>query len=475
MTETALAGVATAGPLDNRAKARSQERAKQLDLGLGDSVLENRFAEAALDAHKRRGLQLAVQARWIMMPLIGLFLTVFIPGVEVLYYHGFLLLLCLNGWFISRAGKVGRSKMELFLIFLDLLILTLGMVTPNPLSQHDFPLAMHYRFDNFQYFFVILAAGTMAYSWRTVIAIGTWTAAVWLSALGVAMWYSAPVPELSEAVRAALAAEPELAEFFDPNSFVPSLRVQEALVFLLVAVTLGFSVRRFNGLLRSNASLERARANLSRYFSPNVVDQLSQNDEPLKQVRSEDVAVLFIDIVGFTRLTAELDPRAVIDLLRAFHARMEREVFRHNGTLDKYLGDGLMATFGTPVAGQQDATNALSCAHAMRAALTKWNTERARQGLPEIKAGIGIHYGEAVLGDIGANRLEFAVLGKTVNVAARLEQLTRRLQADIVVSADLAQRVEAENISLDLLEGSCRCPDQTVRGLDRPMTVLTWD
>lgn len=476
MTETALAGAATGAPTDKRAQelARERERAKQRDLGLDGTLLENRFAEAALDAHKRRGLQLAVQARWIMLPLIGLFITFIIPGPEVLYYHGFLLLLCLNGWFISRAGKVGRSKLELFLMFLDLLILTLGMVTPNPLSQHDIPLAMHYRFDNFQYFFVILAAGTMAYSWRTVIAIGTWTVAMWLSALGLAMWLAEPVPELSEAVQAALAAQPELAEFFDPNSFVPKLRVQEALVFLLVAVTLGFSVRRFNGLLRSNASLERERANLSRYFSPNVVDQLSQNDEPLKQVRSENVAVLFIDIVGFTRLTADLDPRAVIDLLREFHGRMEREVFRHHGTLDKYLGDGLMATFGTPVAGQQDATNALSCAHAMRDTLAKWNIERRLAGEPEIKAGIGIHYGEAVLGDIGANRLEFAVLGTTVNVAARLEQLTRTLQADIVVSAGLARQVEAEKISLHLLEGSRTLPDQPVRGLEQPMTVLTW-
>ncbi|MEY8803336.1 adenylate/guanylate cyclase domain-containing protein [Leisingera sp. XS_AS12] len=475
MTETALAGAAIAKDLDDAAQARERERAKQRDLGLEGSVFENRFAEAALDAHKRRGLQLAVQARWIMMPLIGLFITFIIPGIEVLYYHGFLLLLCVNGWFISRAGKVGRSKMELFLIFLDLLILTVGMVTPNPLSQHDFPLAMHYRFDNFQYFFVILAAGTMAYSWRTVIAIGTWTAAMWLAALVLAMWFSEPLPELSEAVQAALATQPELAEFFDPNSFVPSLRVQEALIFLLVAITLGFSVRRFNGLLRSNASLERERANLSRYFSPNVVDQLSQNDEPLKQVRSENVAVLFIDIVGFTRLTADLDPRAVIDLLREFHGRMEREVFRHHGTLDKYLGDGLMATFGTPVAGSQDASNALACAHAMRASLAKWNAERTRQGKPEIRAGIGIHYGEAVLGDIGANRLEFAVLGMTVNVAARLEQLTRKLQADIVISETVAQQVKAERVSQHLLEGGRRRPDQQVRGLDRVMTVLSWD
>ncbi|NSY37272.1 adenylate/guanylate cyclase domain-containing protein [Leisingera sp. ANG59] len=438
------------------------------------SPAESRFAEAALDEHKRRGLQLAVRARWIALPIIAVFIAFLNPVWSVLYYHGILALLCLNGWFISRAGKVGRSRLELFLIFLDLLIMTYGLIVPNPFDSRVIPAAMYYRFDNFQYFFIILAAGTMAYSWRTVIAIGTWTAMMWLSALALVWWFSRPVPGLTEAVNAALNFSPELAEFFDPNSFVVRLRVQEAVVFVLVAVTLGFSVRRFNGLLRSNASLTRERANLSRYFSPNVVEQLSQNDEPLKQVRSENVAVLFIDIVGFTRLSAGMDPRAVIDLLREFHGRMEREVFRHHGTLDKYLGDGLMATFGTPVAGKQDATNALACAHAMRVSLARWNRDRAKQGKPEIRAGIGIHYGEALLGDIGANRLEYAVLGMTVNIAARLENLTRRLQASIVVSETMAAQVKVELAGLDLLDGAARHPDQEVRGLDQPMTVLVW-
>ncbi|WP_291728986.1 adenylate/guanylate cyclase domain-containing protein [Leisingera sp. F5] len=438
------------------------------------SSAESKFAEAALDAHKRRGLQLAVRARWIALPIIAVFIVFLNPAWEILYYHGILALLCVNGWFISRAGKVGKSRLELFLIFLDLLIMTFGLVVPSPFDSRSIPVAMQYRFDNFQYFFVILAAGTMAYSWRTVIAIGTWTATMWLGALGLVWWFSNPVPGLTEVMNAALGFEPELAEFFDPNSFMVQLRVQEAVVFVLVAVTLGFSVRRFNGLLRSNASLTRERANLSRYFSPNVVDQLSQNDEPLKQVRSEDVAVLFIDIVGFTRLSSGMDPRLVIDLLREFHGRMEREVFRHHGTLDKYLGDGLMATFGTPVAGRQDATNALACAHSMRESLLAWNRERARHGKPEIRAGIGIHYGEALLGDIGSNRLEFAVLGMTVNIAARLENLTRKLQAGIVISETLATQVRAEQIGLDLLEGNTRHPDQEVRGLDQPMTVLAW-
>ena len=146
-------------------------------------------------------------------------------------------------------------------------------------------------------------------------------------------------------------------------------------------------------------------------------------------------------------------------------------MFRHNGTLDKYLGDGLMATFGTPSAGERDASNALDCALAMQKSLEIWNRERRRLGEPEIQAGIGIHYGETLLGDIGANRLEYAVIGTAVNVAARLEEMTRRLQTSIVMSDELRLQAEQEQPTSDIGNGFECHPDQEVRGLDDVMKV----
>jgi adenylate cyclase len=360
----------------------------------------------------------------------------------------------------------------LLLIFVDLLIMTLGMVVPNPFSDDVRPLAMQYRFDNFQYFFIILAAGTLAYSWRTVVAIGTWTAGIWTIGWLIAWWVAAPIPGLTDRVNEALVGFPDVVELLDPNSFMIPQRIQQVIVFLMVAVTLGVSMRRLNRLLMTNAGLERERTNLSRYFSPNVVDQLSQNDEPLKQVRSEDIAILFVDIVGFTRFAASRDAYEVVDMLRAFHARMETEVFRHHGTLDKYLGDGLMATFGTPVAGDRDATNAYGCALSMLQEIDRWNLQRRRGGLPVIEIGIGLHYGPVVMGDIGANRLEYAVIGTAVNVASRLEALTRQLPAPFAISAEARAQIMAENGGADAaVDGLVEYPGQTIRGLDGPVTV----
>jgi adenylate cyclase len=176
---------------------------------------------------------------------------------------------------------------------------------------------------------------------------------------------------------------------------------------MIVAVTLAVAVRRSNDLLIRHAAVERERGNLARYFSPNVVEELSKNDEPLKQVRAQNVAVLFVDIVGFTAFADARTPEEVVRTLREFHALMEQEVFRHSGTLDKYLGDGLMATFGTPFAGNDDASNALRCAQAMMAAADRWNDERKAACEAPIRVSFGLHYGPVVLGDIGLTCLEF--------------------------------------------------------------------
>lgn len=435
-------------------------------------VLDNKYTEAALERHKREGLELAVRARWIAMALTGVLLVFLNPDWEVMWYHFILLLICANGWLIRRAGRVGQSRAELALIFVDLLILTLAMVVPNPFSDDVRPLAMQYRFDNFQYFFIILAAGTLAYSWRTVVALGTWTAGIWTLGWVIAWWVSTPIPGISERVAEALQGYPDVADLLDPNSFMVPQRIQQVVVFVMVAVTLGVSMRRLNHLLMSNAGLERERANLSRYFSPNVVDELSQNDEPLKQVRKENIAVLFIDIVGFTKYAAGRDPYEVIEVLRGFHARMEAEVFRHHGTLDKYLGDGLMATFGTPVPTPLDASNALACARAMVEVIDRWNQERRRAGETEIHIGIGVHYGSVVLGDIGANRLEFAVIGDAVNVAAKLEAMTRDFDARIVISDALrAQSADESPGVQNAMSGFVAKPGQPVRGVADPMDI----
>ena len=171
-----------------------------------------------------------------------------------------------------------------------------------------------------------------------------------------------------------------------------------------------------------------------------MVDELAESDEPFGAVRTQNVAVLFADIVGFTEGSATERSESVIRMLREFHARMGHAGCANAGTFDKYLGDGLMATFGTPHATAHDASNALACAHTMITAISEWSAKRERLGEKAIRVVVGVHYGLVVMGDIGGeNRLEYAVVGYTVKVAARLEELTRRLGVDVGASAEAVE------------------------------------
>lgn len=433
-----------------------------------------KFAEAAIADSKREGLLLAVRARWVALAVIAVTLPIINPNWDVIYYVVMLGLFAVIGWAQLKVGKVGRSQPELFLIFCDLALITLLTVVPNPLSAENWPLGMQFRFETFIYFFVFLATATLAYSWRTVVAMGIWTSAVWAIGVGWAWLQPETHAELSERVRAAVGSDVRMFDIINPTAIGIPTRFQEITVFLIVAITLALAVRRSNALLISHAGIERERTNLARYFSPNVVEQLSGNDEPLKQVRTQNVAVLFADIVDFTAYTDGRSPMEVIGTLRLFHERMEREVFRHGGTLDKYLGDGLMATFGTPSASDSDAGNALRCAQAMIGSIGEFNRERKNRNEPPIRVSVGVHYGEVVLGDIGLNRLEFAVIGTAVNAASRLESLTRELGCAIVVSDDLVRqaRAEAGSSDGDFVHLAAQ-PPRTIRGLEQPVGIWT--
>ena len=191
---------------------------------------------------------------------------------------------------------------------------------------------------------------------------------------------------------------------------------------------------------------ERKRANLARYFSPNMVDGLMQSGGKLDEARTQRVTVLFADIWGYTTISSGMPPMQLMTLLRELLRMFEKAIFANGGTLDKFLGDGLMATFGTPNAGPRDAANALACACAMADAIARWNRKRRENGLKPMYLGIGLHHGDVVLGDIGSERrMEFAVIGDTVNVASRIQEMTRALNIAVLASDGVLQaaRVEA--------------------------------
>jgi adenylate cyclase len=137
---------------------------------------------------------------------------------------------------------------------------------------------------------------------------------------------------------------------------------------------------------------------------------------------NQKITVLFADIRGFTSMSERENPERVVRLLNRYFTEMSEIIFAHGGTLDKYIGDGLMALFGAPTATPDDASNAVKAAVAMQRKVNTLNGELVADGLLPVTVGIGLHTGEAVVGYIGSEkRSEYTAIGDTVNLAARLE------------------------------------------------------
>ena len=362
------------------------------------------------------------------------------------------------------------------LIFCDLALLAFGMLVPNLFFCQIWLTAFQCQFGGFSYFNVLLAAATMAYSWRTIIAFGTWTTGLWLKALILVSFLGTKIPALSEKIAIAFVGYEGMLDIVDPNDLHVPDRMQEIAIFLIVAGILALNGKYTSRLLIRQAGVARKWAHLARHFLPNLVDRIAERNQPLRTVCSQVVTVMFVDIAGFAAVAEWKPPDDVVALLREFQQRMESAVFDHHGILDKFLGDGLMAAFGTPDLGANDASNALRCSRAMLTEIDIWNREPREAGKEPIRALVRIHYGMDVLGDIGpARRLEYAVLGGTVNVANRLEELTGSLGVQMAMSDDFVMAVrdypgtEAGALLSDPDNGGL----QSVRGREEPIVVRT--
>lgn len=172
---------------------------------------------------------------------------------------------------------------------------------------------------------------------------------------------------------------------------------------------------------------EVARANYSRFMPEYVVKQLLEKPDSFRLGGvNQKITVLFADIRGFTSLSEKENPEKVVGLLNKYFSAMSEIIFAFGGTLDKYIGDGLMAIFGAPTASPDDSKNALKTAVAMQQRLKNLNVELAAEGYGNIEIGIGLHTGIATIGYIGSEqRSEYTAIGDTVNLASRLEHNAR--------------------------------------------------
>lgn len=188
---------------------------------------------------------------------------------------------------------------------------------------------------------------------------------------------------------------------------------------------LGELAHAFNRMTAGLADRDRVRDLLGKVVSPEIAAQLLHSRAVLGGEERE-VTILFSDLRDFTGLGEKLPPQELLALLNRYLDRMSTIIEEHHGVVDKYIGDAIMALFGAPVADKDAADQALACALAMNAALRELNAELAAEGRPQLEFGIGINTAQVVAGNMGSRRrLNYTVIGDGVNVAARLEALTK--------------------------------------------------
>ncbi len=237
-------------------------------------------------------------------------------------------------------------------------------------------------------------------------------------------------------------------------------------VFALVAAQAGAAVD--NAMAHEKiAQQSLQRSALERFLSPEVVEMVVANPDIRLGGVNQEVTVMFADIRGFTTMSEAMEPARVVEILNEYFTRVTDVIFDNGGTLDKYIGDAVMAVFGAPISKGNDAAAAVNSAIQIQRLLVELNRDAAAREWPELRVGIGINTGSAIAGNIGSpRRLDYTVVGDAVNTAQRL--MTNAAGGQILISESTAKKLGKTGKTIDLE----RLPELKVKGRSEAVPVF---
>lgn len=243
-------------------------------------------------------------------------------------------------------------------------------------------------------------------------------------------------------------------------------------VLLMLGGAFGWAVRARREALRlrrrlraADRNLESLQTSFSRFAPEEIVERILAQGISTGAERKE-VTALFADLVGFTALSERIEPPVLLRMLNGYFQRMSDAITHNRGHVSTFLGDGILALFGALQPNPWQANDAVHAALAMRRVLEDYNKELLREGLPTLSVGIGIHRGAGVTGLVGSRELmQFAFVGRIVNVAARVQDLTRVLPGDILVTRAVAERLDRRFLRRPM-------PPAELRGIEGPVETF---
>ena len=427
--------------------------------------LDPSIAEAFLGA-ERNGLKFAIKGKLVAIILLGLFMifTRFANLQRVVEFAGVLLLFgllaLLQFWLIG--SRFDRPWLKYFFITIDIAALSLIVATQPLLDSVDLPHVITFRNSIFPFYFVILGVAAFSFSpglvlWAGVMGITGWLSAFYWSIRDMPIrldWSDlGPFPSTEEFV----------AIFLNPNFVGTGSRIQESLAFFVVAILISAVMWRARQTVQRQLESDAQRKEISdifgRYVPKEIVDALIA-DRGLLEPVERPATVMFLDIVGFTKLTEATGPQKIVQSLNAFFESTGEIISRHKGVVTQFQGDAIMATFNLPLEDSGHANNAISSAQEIVQLVQK----RDFDGL-SFQVRVGISSGAVLAGSVGSRgRQNYTVYGDTVNLASRLETLNKKYGTDILI--DEATREQVQDIHCDKI-GSL-----SVRGFRQQVAVF---
>jgi adenylate cyclase len=328
--------------------------------------------------------------------------------------------------------------------------------------QYDAPAPLYLKAPTLMYVFILIALRTLRFDHRFVLLAGVTASLGWLALVGYA-----------------LLATDGTAITHDFRVYMMSYKIllgaefDKIVSMMMVTLILVIAIVRARKLLFRAVAEQVAAAELSRFFAPEVAGRIRASEMALRpgQAEQREAAIMMVDLRGFTPLSQELSPAEVIRLLSEYQSQVVGVVTAHGGSIDKFMGDGILASFGATEPSATFAADALAAMEELLDVAEHWRAARQAAGLPAPAVGMAVTTGPVMFGTIGDDqRLEYTVIGDPVNLAAKLEKHTKEERVRALCPAGTLRLALAQGLRPP--ERAETRPGRTVAGIDAPLDLV---
>lgn len=364
---------------------------------------------------------------------------------------------CFVAWRMQRAyARKLSTRMLSFSAAADVTVMMAAIWAFT--LQYGAPPALYLKAPTLLYVFILIALRALRYDAGHVLLTGVLAAIGWSALVAIAAAAGAPVTG-------------DYLVYMSSLSLLWGAELEKIAAILAVTAVLALAVARARALLVRTAVEETAARDLSRFLDRSAARRVRGAAEALKAGDGELVsaAIMFLDLRGFSAAAANLPPKQVIALLEDYQRRFVPIIEAAGGAVDKYLGDGILVSFGTAQQSARACADAIAAVPALRAAADTWAAERAANNLMPLEVAVAITAGEVVHGVVGSgDRLEYTVIGDAVNVAAKLEKHAKLEAARVIATKEALDRAQAQGVAVAPLRLVRAAP---VEGVASPMDL----